>query len=1000
MLTAACVIQTGAACALLLFCGLACADGPPAARYAIDQPSRPLSESLRSIAVQTGVSILFDPATVRGRLSRPVSGQLTASEAITRALEGSGLLPESMGDGSIIVHPVRSVSDTPASSPGGQGAAATVVPAVAATSSREVRLAQASSSDASPSGPASSSAGGMAQQLAPVEVTGSRLKRIDADGPVPVNVYTRADIDQSGQPTLERFLSSLNEASISPGEGGVGATTGQGSVQLRGLPLGSTLVLINGRRVQAAGSSSGNFFNLSLIPLAAVERVEIVPVGSSAVYGGDALAGVVNVILKKSIDGFALDTRIASGSGTGDGSVSLATGRRDDNGSYLLLASYGKTSPLTMAERDFFRDGDYRRFGGVDTRTRSCTPGTVTSTSSANLPGLTSTFAGIPATAPGHTLTVADFAANAGHANLCNPAANGNGTALVYGTEDIALHGAAERRITDAWSLFGELTFVRDRLRGEQGGLQLNNVLVPASNAYNPFGVDVRVTSRLGLANGADTFVRNTDFTRALLGVRADLGRGWDLEATLSTTRDDGQRHQNTTADAAARTAALAAANPAAALNPFSSGVAASESVLAKVFPDSLRDNHGRKDQASAFVRGAVNGLPAGRVDVIAGAEAAHDRYQTAQPASFNIADSRSTSAVYGEMRVPLVRSDLPEGSAWDLAAVTLAGRRDRYSDFGSAGTYQAGVEVRPTRSLLLRASTATSFKPPTLLETNVDDRSFTTEFYRLLDPTRSNAPIVGGEVLRTTNPALGPEKGRAYSFGAVWEPSSASGTRLGVTAWRVKIDGLISLLWPQDALNNEALFPGFVTRAPSVGGVPGAVTRVLYSEVNFGSVDTAGADIELAHAWKMAGGKWTAAASATRTMRYDVAIAPGAPVVHRLGQRADDYWAPKWKGRLSVGVDQRAWSLGVTSRYLGAYQDIAPSDRELGDYWVHDLAGTLNLRRLVSGFHAIKDASVTLAVVNVANHLPEYVGTAPYYDMTQADWRGRYVSLRLAMGW
>ena len=997
------LIRGGALTALLVGHSLVLgADQASAARYQIDQPSQPLSESLRSIARQTGISVLFDAGAVSGRMSHAVSGQLSAVEAIARALDGTGLSAEVMSDKSIVVKPAASVPSTQTPVRGIHAAIGPAGGVEASSDGVPVRLAEGPApSETDPGTPTSTKSSGSAQQLTRVEVTGSRLKRIDGDGPAPVNIYTRAEIDQSGQPTLERFLSSLSEASVSPGEGGLGQTTGQGSVQLRGLPLGSTLILINGRRVQAVGSSSANFFNLNLIPMSAVERIEIVPVGSSAVYGGDALAGVVNVILKKSIDGFALDARLASGKGTGDGSISLATGRRDGDTSFLLLGSYGKTTPLTMAERDFFRDADYRRFGGVDGRTRSCTPGTVSSATGANLPGLNSTFAAIPPNAAGQPLSIASFAATAGQANLCNPLANGNGTALVYGTEDFAVHAAAEHRITGAWSVFGELSFVNDRLRAEQGGLQLNNVLVPANNPYNPFGAPVRVTARLGLENGAETFERETNFTRALLGARADLGAGWDLEASVSTTRDDGRRHfWNTVVNAAARTAALGASTPATSLNPFTAGVAASADVLQSIWTDSLRESHGRKDQGSAFVRGSVIELPAGKVDVIVGAEVARDRYQTATPGSFDIATKRTTSAAYGEMRVPLLRADASTGSAWDLAAVTVAARHDKYSDFGGANTYQAGAEVRPTRTLLLRASTATSFKPPTLLQTSVDDSSFTTDSFGLVDPTRANAPIVGGEVLRATNPALEPEKGRAYSFGAVWEPESASGTRLGVTAWRVKINGLISLLWPQDALNNEALFPGFVTRTPSVDGTPGQVTRVLYSEVNFGSVDTSGADLELAHSWKGAGGKWTVAAGATRTTKYDVAIAPGSPVQHRLGRRAVDYWAPKWKGRLFAGLDQGSWSLGITSRYLGAYKDMEPSERELGKFWVHDLAGTLDLKRLGLGFSAVKGASLSLAIVNVANRLPEFVETSPYYDITQADWRGRYASLRLSMTW
>jgi hypothetical protein len=749
-------LRGGTLLALLLSYGLVfAADPAPAARYRIDQPSRPLSESLRSIAGQTGISVLFEPGAVSGRMSAPVSGQFSAAEAIVRALNGTGLAAEVMGDGSIVVK----------LAPGPEPISQAKVPSVQAVHSSNDKtetssgagltvLAQAhglagtqSATDAGTSGSGDTSAG--VSQLTPVEITGSRLKRIDSDGPMPVNVYTRADIEKSGQPTLERFLSSLNEASVSSGEG------------------------------------------------------------------------------------------------------------------------------------------------------------------------------------------------------------------------------------------------------------MLSKVQVPASNAFNPFGAPVNVTARLGLDNGSEGFVRNTNFTRALAGIRGDLGRGWDFEATLSTTRDDGDRRLlDNTVNTAARTAALASSDPTTALNPFTAGAAASSGVLSSIWSDTLRESHGRKDEGSAFVRGSPITLWAGPVDVIAGAELSHDRYETAQP-GLSILDSRTSSAFYGEARVPLLRSGAPAtGQAWDIAALTVAARHDRYSDFGGANTFQAGAELRPTRTLLLRASAATSFKPPTLLETSVDDTSLPSDDYGLVDPARGNAPILGASVLRTANSDLKPEKGRAYSFGAVWEPDSAAGARLAATAWHVKINGLISLLWPQVTLNNESLFPGAITRGPTVNGVPGAVTQILYSEVNFGSVDTSGVDMEISQSWKAAGAKWTAGASATRTTRYDVAIAPGAPIADRLGVRAPDYWSPRWKGRLSAGVEEATWSVGITSRYLGSYLDTAPSNQELGNYWLHDLAGSLDLKRLGWGFQSASAAKLSLGIVNVLNRLPQYADTSPYYDVTQADWRGRYASLLLSVNW
>lgn len=972
------------------------AEPPGPARFVFEQAAQPVADALRTIARQTGSSILFDPGVVGGKTARPVSGRLSVHEAITRALNGTGLVFEVMPDGALVVRAAPSgvpPSRTPAS--GAQQSAAPAGVLGVAHGSGGTDSLQAGPSH--PSVAATSPQGVDAAQR--VEVTGSRLKQIHTEGPVPVNIYTRADLERSGQPSIERFLAGLNEASVSQGEGTFGPMSGQGSVQLRGLPIGSTLTLLNGRRLQAVGSSSGNFFNLGLIPLAAVERIEVLPVGSSAVYGGDALAGVVNVILKKSMDGLSLDLRLGEGRGVGDRSLSLATGYRDAQGSFLILGSYNRSTPLTMAERSFFGDADYRRFGGPDARSRLCSPGTVTSTTSANLPGLGSTLAGIP-TGAAQPLTGASFSAGVGQANLCNSLASGHGYALVYGDESLGLHAAAERRLSDRWAVFGELTLTDDRLAVSQGGLQLNNVLVPASNPFNPFGAPVRVTTRLGLENGAEGLSRTTRFSRAVAGVRGELGDGWDLEASISTSRDDGKRLQlNNAVNAAARTAALAATSPDKALNPFATGLAASEEVLRGIWTDAVRDNHGRKDLANAFLRGNLVELPAGPLEAIAGVEFARDRYATSATGSVSD-DGRTASALFGEFRVPVARGTASDGRPWTWATLTLAGRRDHYSDFGSATTRQAGIELRPARNWLLRSALASSFKPPTLLQTGLEDINLSTDVFGLTDPARGGQAVTGGEVLRATNPDLRPERGRAWSAGALWEPADLAGSRIGLSAWRVKIDGLIALLWPQITLDNEALFPGFVTRAPSAAGTPGAITRILYSEVNFGSIDTRGIDLEATHRWKSSLGRWTVSASATRTSRYDVVIAPGAAVDNRLGRRAVDYWAPRWKGRLATGLDAGPWGVGLTSRYLGSYLDAGTSQRTLGNFWIHDLSGQVDLKALGIGAGSLKSSILTLSVANLANRQPQFVETSPFYDLTQADWRGRYASLRLSIGW
>jgi iron complex outermembrane recepter protein len=977
---------------------------PPltAARYALNIIEQPLAETLRAVGRATSTNILFDPKTINGKTAKAIKGTYTAEEALTTLIEKEPLEVRKSSEGTLVVKVKNGdIKVEEASSKGNP--------------TNPIQLAQASSATGSNAGasdaaPVSRSITGEENKkseptkIEKIEVTGSRVKRVEAEGALPVNVYTRQDIERSGQPNLSGFLNGLNEVSLaSTSEAGFGgrASAGASAVQLRGLPVGTTLVLLNGRRLQDSGLSGiSAFFNLDVIPFSAIERVEILPTGSSAVYGGDALAGVVNIILKKSAEGWAVDARYGGAKGTEDGSLSLVTGSTFERGSFLLVGVLNKKTPLTGNERDFFKDADYRRFGGPDIRSRGCTPGTVSSTTTANLPGLNSTLAGIPVVSSGQPLTISSFVQSAGVPNLCSSFAQGYGLGLIWDTEVASIHATADYRLGGTWSAIAELTYSRTKQLGLAQGLFLGSVTVPASNPYNPFGVPVRVTSRLSTENGANGTQRETNFSRALIGVRGELTLGWDAELTASTAFDKSTGNDfNSVVNLTARAAALTAASASAALNPFATSRAASDEVLRSIWSDGSVDrNNGSRDLLSGLLRGAAFELPAGPIDVVAGVELGRDKW-----ASGNLFDARrNTKAQFVEARVPLMLSQSQVTKTRELAALTLAGRRDDYSGIGSANTYQLGLEVRPTSGLLLRAARATSFKPPSLYQQNPLASTADAGLFGLTDPLRGNALITAGEVIiGAPNPLLGSERGKADTLGVVWESDYAPGLRLGLTNWRMVLtDNIVQPGSLQFFLTYESLFPGYVERAPSVGGVPGVVTRIRYSFINLGKVEVSGNDLDLAYTLSTAFGKWNFSGSATRTGKYDVVVNPNSPTENRLGNRNTEAWAPKWKRRLSVGFDQSTWSMGLTSRYLGSYKDLGTNPRDLGDFWIYDIFASADLKKLAAIGGMFKKAIFTAGIVNVANKLPEYVNSSPFFDTTQGDWRGRYFNVRLSLAW
>ena len=906
-------------------------------------PAGSLKSALDSYGRQSGRPVIYKADDMRSARTRGVRGSLSADNALKALLDDSGFTYRIDSSGAVAIIAVKTGITT-------------------ADAEREV---------AAPDGD--------------ITVTGTRLKQ--AVNGFPLNSYSRAKIEASGQPNIGTFLSTLNEVSVvTPSAGAYSTTNGNTSVQLRGLPIGTTLTLINGRRVQSFGSSSGALiFDLNSIPFEAIERVDVVPVGSSAIYGGDALAGVVNIVLKRSMDGLSVSANHGFADGTSDSSLSFATGHTFDRGALLLVGSAGKTTPLTTSEREFFRNADYRRFGGPDARVLTCMPGTVNSASTSNLPGLGATLAGIPNIASGTKPSVSDFAATAGTPNRCGTFGNGYGASLVNESERYSLHLAGDYRVFDWLTVFGEATYNNEKIYEPQNPITLSNILVPATNAFNPFGVAVRVTTALGVENGYTGRTRSTEFMRFLAGARGNLAKDWDFEISFLTSRDDGRsENKDALVSSAARTAALASSDPATALNPFTSGRAASEGVLRAIWADSTaRLGKGQHDEASAFVRGSLPALPAGRADLVVGAEASRDSWIVTGAGTFDT--RRNAKAVFAEANIPLLASH----NGRKIVNLSLAGRWDSFSDFGQATTYQAGLEINLTEHLHFRGATASSFKPPSLLQLNPTPVTYTSEDFGLVDPRRGNAPIIGGTVPFGPNASLKPETGKATTFGIAWEPQFAPRLRLGATAWDVKIEDLVSLLFPQDALDNESLFSSLVTRGPTVGGVPGEVSQVSVQYVNFGSIRVSGLDLEASYALPTPIGNLSLSTSATRTTKYDTVLAPGIPVADRLSRRFPDFWAPKWKGNVSIGLDGGQWQLGMVGRYVGPYLDDGTSTRELGNRWTYDLSARLHLSQRVQ---------LLATIVNVTNQLPEFAGTSgAFYDLTQGSWRGRYVNLRLS---
>ncbi|HEY0339862.1 MAG TPA: TonB-dependent receptor, partial [Steroidobacteraceae bacterium] len=361
--------------------GIAAAD--LASKTHFDIPAQELPTALLKFSEQSGIQVSSPGELIEGKRSSGVQGTFTARAALDKLLDRTQLTFASIDPNTVTIRPAA-LPNSPlaASKPDSDPSAH---PARAESSRTPAESTAEKPADASFDQR-------KALQLEEVTVTGSRIPHPEAEGPVAVKIATQEDIQRTGASNVAEFLNTLPEVSVSVQEN---SFQGQGygtTVRLRGLPLGATLVLINGRRVGPSGMNygTGDYLDLDTIPVSAIERIEVLAQGASAIYGADALAGVVNIVLKKDFDGLEANAKYGSTSdgATGTSQADLAWGHKWSRGSISLIGSYLDTTPLIGADRAITSMSDFTRFGGPNYTGSGGNPANVYSANGQNLPGL------------------------------------------------------------------------------------------------------------------------------------------------------------------------------------------------------------------------------------------------------------------------------------------------------------------------------------------------------------------------------------------------------------------------------------------------------------------------------------------------------------------------------------------------------------------------------------------------------------------------------------
>jgi iron complex outermembrane receptor protein len=850
------------------------------------------------------------------------------------------------------------------------------------------------------------------EQPEQVVVTGSRIRGVAPVGSTVVSL-TRGDIEASGAVSTASLLQevpqvfNLGVSESSRGQaGGAGNITYGSSVNLRGIGPYATLSLVNGHRVVPQGTT-GSGIDPSIIPMLALQRVEIVADGASAIYGSDAVAGVVNLILRRNVEGAEGFVRYGAADGYHERQVGALLGHQWNSGQFVATVQNDYHSALNGLDRDFFR-ADLRARGGGDFRSTQCAPGNI-------IIGGTS----YPIPAGGVTRANAASLA-AGAPNKCD---NLQYADILPRQERDSATFTFNQELGNGYSLYAD-GFATRRTYRMRPGSPASTVTVPSTNPFyvRPAGAPAGTSEDVALSfagqlapDAATGYSRSFEAT---IGIDKTLGAGWKAGALATWGKNNDQSATVHGLNGGSVAAALADTNPATALNVF--GGANNPSTLAKI-SNGLFIAPGQTIFQNAQLKadGPLFTIPGGSVRAAAGFE--YQRLRTVLGSTFGTTDApiasemelrRDIKSLYAELAVPLVGAANAIPGIYRLD-VDIADRSDRYSDVGSTNNPKLGVNWAPVKGVVVHGSYGTSFRAPLLAEVNTPVNSGRGALFvqNYSDPTNGGALRVG--VARSaSSPDLKPETATTRSLGIDWAPSFGHNTKLGLTYFDIKYENQVtSYLSDLALLNREAQFAGsgIIVRNPSAAMVAqlksqypafGVLpdTWTLYvdgSANNLGKSLSRGVDF-VASTRVPAGdlGDFGFGVAGTYFTKYQVALSAAAPLVDQLNQI---YNPLRFKTRLSTNWNLDAWNANVYLNYQNAYDNnLASPVQKVASSTTVDLQLAYRLDAV------IKDTTLALNVNNLFDRRPSFVNIAQSsnggggFDPTLSNPVGRIVSLSL----
>jgi iron complex outermembrane receptor protein len=687
-----------------------------------------------------------------------------------------------------------------------------------------------------------------------IQVTGSHIKRTDMAGPSPVASLSAVDIAKTGATDLIGLFTKLpisGQGTFSTQANSSDDTANGGSsVSIRGLGADSTLILVNGRRVSVSPFAKGidtAFVDINNIPVSAIKRVDILKDGASATYGSDAVAGVINIVLRDDIEGVELSGKMgntADGGGAEE-NFSIVWGNNTDKSNHTFILDYFNRDEILYGDRDYSKSSNQKTLRpndkfADDFRSSSGYPGTIALKSDPTK-RIPDTFGKdvCPAADVVGTLCRYDYAPM---------------MSMVPATKRVSYTYIGKYQVNDELSAFAELNGQTSKTTVKGAGSpSFDELFMAGDNPNHPFannpthefhGQDLTMRRRMVDIGNRRKEV-DSDYLRTVIGLEGNFGE-WTWEAAYSHISSKSVERG---VDGFPNSRRVQEAIDSGLWNPFEPSSNSAEA-LAYIETTTTRVGKSTNSSFDATISGPLMQLPAGELMMAVGVEHRKETISDNPDDQFLRGEvfgteatqangERDNTAVYTELAVPVVEN----------FEMQFALRYEDYSDFGTTTDPKVSFLWKAADDVSVRGSWGTAFRAPSLAQLGLGR---TDESPNLVDTLRCAA--VGNvnkacdpqeyTAIFSGNPDLGPEESESYNVGLVYNVTENLDFSLDYYSYDIEniIDSDTQFL-----LSNRGLDASVVTRIPTgIAGDPGEIVRIYDRFQNIGNLTTRGLDLDV----------------------------------------------------------------------------------------------------------------------------------------------------------